>query len=169
MGNRDELWKATWETLYDASYYEVLFAEVLKRWQAFDIITRLLVAITASGSAVAGWALWNDDNYKILWLVVAGIASLLSIIHATLNTPDRVKNYTKLSNVISHVRLDYETFQHELKIYPDFDVDANFNKFKELRSKYQKALESFSPDFLTTDKARHNAQTILNTKLGIKE
>ena len=63
MGNRDELWKATWETLYDASYYEVLFSEVLKRWQAFDFITRLLVAVTASGSAArAGSDLANQLN-----------------------------------------------------------------------------------------------------------
>jgi hypothetical protein len=169
MGNRDELWKATWETLYDVSYYEVLFDVVLKRWQTFDFLTRLLVAVTASGSAVAGWALWNDENFKVPWMAVAGVASLMSIIHATLNTPDRVKNYTKLCNAISNVCLDYETFQHELKIYPKFDVDTNFTKYKELRSNYHKALESFSPDFLTTDKLRHKAQTILNTKLGIKE
>ncbi len=62
-----------------------------------------------------------------------------------------------------------ETFQHELKIYPEFDVDENFKKHKELREKYQKALEPYLPDFMTTDKIRNKSQTMLNEKLGIKE
>lgn len=169
MGNRDELWKATWEAFYDASYYEVLFGELSKRWQTFDFITRLLVALTASGSAVAGWALWNDENFKVMWLLAAGTASLLSIAHATFNTPDRVKNYTKLANDISGVRFDYETLRNELKIYPEFDVDKNFQQYKEIREKYQKALESYSPDFMETDGIRNKSQTILNIKLQIKE
>ncbi len=169
MGNKDELWNATWEALYDASYYEILFGELSKEWQKFDFITRVLVALTASGSAVAGWALWSYDNFKVIWLVVAGTASLMSIVHATLNTPDRVKSYTKLASDISGVRLDYETFWKELKIYPDFDVDQYFQKYKELREKYQNVLETYSPDFMATDRIRNKTQTVLNTKLKIKE
>ena len=92
MGNRDELWNATWETFYDASYYEVLFGKLSQNWQIFDFITRLLIALTASGSAVAGWALWNESNYKEYWVITAAIASILSIVHALLNTTDKVKN-----------------------------------------------------------------------------
>lgn len=68
MGNREELKKAIWETFYKAMYYEILFDEISKRWQAFDFITRLLVALTASGSAIAGWALWNNDDFKYIWV-----------------------------------------------------------------------------------------------------
>lgn len=169
MGDRDELWGATWETFYDASYYEILFGSLLKNWQTFDFVTRLLVALTASGSAVAGWALWNDVNYKDYWVFAAGIASLLSIVHATLNTPDKVKNYAQLSNDIASVKLKYETLRQELKIFPEFDVEANFDKHKKLREEYQRVIESYSPDFLTTDSIRNNSQTLLNNKLGLSQ
>lgn len=169
MGDRDELWNAVWDGFYDAFYNEILFGEILKNWQKFDFITRLVIAFTASGSAIAGWTLWNDDDYKILWVFIAGAASILSIIHTTLNTPDRVKNYAALANNISDIRLEYETFQHELKIYREFDVDESFIKHKELRAKYKQILQSYSPDFLTTDKIKNTSQTMLNKKLGIEE
>ncbi len=169
MGDRDELLKASWETFYDASYYQILFEEVSKRWQTFDFITRLLVAVTASGSTIAGWALWNDDGFKCIWLFTAGFASLISIVHATLNTPEKVKNYSKLADGISTVCHEYETFRQELKIYPDFNVDEKYNNHKALRLKYTKALEAFSPDFLTTEKIQNDSQTMLNSKLGIEE
>jgi len=169
MGNRDELWKASWESLYDASYYEILFGEVSKSWQFFDFITRLLVALTASGSAVAGWVLWNDEQFKVAWVIAAGVASVLSILHTTFNTPERINSYSKLANEVSGIRLDYETFHHELKVYPEFDIDNKFQMHKELREKFRKALDIYSPDFMTTDRIRHRSQTLLNVKLGIEE
>ena len=169
MGNRDELWNVAWETFYDAYYYEILFDDISKKWQTFDFATRLLVALTASGSAVAGWALWSDENYKIGWVVFAGLASVISIIHAALNTNEKLKRYAKLSSDISNVKMEYETFQHELTIYPDFDVDKYFKKHQKLRGSYQKALEAYAPDFMSSVKIQNVAQTKLNHKLGIQE
>lgn len=167
-GNRDELWKAAWETFYDASYYEVLFTEVMTRWQSFDFVARLLVSLTASSSAIAGWALWNDDDYKALWVLFAGVASVLSIIHTTLNATEKLKKYSKLLNDMTKVTLDCETFRHELSIYPEFDVDKAFKKHQKLRSDLQKALSGYSSDLMDTKGLQNKSQKILNNKLGIK-
>jgi len=169
MGDRNELWKIAWETFYDASYYEILFGETSKNWQTFDFVARLLVAFTVSGSAVSGWALWNDEEYKIGWVIFAGAASVISIIHATLNTNDKLKHYAQLSADISDVKLEYETFRHELSIYPDFDVDQNFKKHQRLREKFQKVISSYTTDFLASKRVQNMAQNILNQKLGIQE
>lgn len=169
MGSRDELWKVSWETFYDTFYYEVLFGELSKSWQRFDFVARLLVALTASGSAVAGWALWNDADYKLYWTLFAALASVISIVHATVNAPEKLKHYVKLSNDISEVKIEYETFRHELAIYPEFDIDKNFKRHQKLREKYQKVLSGYSPDFMASQKAQNYAQTLLNEKLGIEE
>jgi len=88
---RDELWTATFDTYYDAYYEELLAAALVRRWQRVDAFTKVLVALTASGSAVAGWTLWSQPGFKTSWTFIAGIAALLSILHSTLNVADRVK------------------------------------------------------------------------------
>ena len=169
MGNRDELKTAVWDSFYDTSYFDILFTDISKRWQIFDYVTRLLVAFTASGSAIAGWALWNQADFKTVWVVSAGVASILSIIHATSNATEKVNTYGKLSNGVSLLSHEYETFYKKLKIYPEFDVDNEYATHEDLRSQFKKILESYSPDFFTTSKLKNNAQTKLNIKLGIKE
>ena len=168
MGNRDEIWNSAWETFYDSYYYSILFSLISKRWQLVDFYTRLIVAMTASGSAIAGWALWNDDDFKILWIILAGFASIISIIHSTLNINEKIKHYTLLNNNMSNVQLEFESFRQEMRVYPEFHINDFFNKHTELREKYQKALELNTPDLLSTDYMQNKAQGILNTKLNIK-
>jgi len=168
LGNRDEVWNAAWETFYDTYYHVILFEMLSKRWQTLDFLTKLLVTITTSSSAVAGWALWNDNDYKIVWLVLAGFASFISIIHTTLNVNEKVKKYSDLSNKMSSVKYDFESFQHEMKVYPDFDVKDFYNKLELLRNKNINILENHSIDFLTTDKIRNKAQDKLNLALNIE-
>ena len=167
MASRDELWKASWDTFYDAYYYQILFSELSKKWQKFDFITRLLVALTAPTSAVAGWALWNDDEFKVYWVVFAGLSSLVSILHSTSNTGEKLKQYAKLSNDISNVRIKFEALRHELSIFPDFDVEDNFDKYQNLRDMYHQAIAAHTPDFMTTSKIENKSQDILNKKLNV--
>ena len=46
-----ELWKAVFETFYDASYNEAVADTLVSRWQVVDDLSKILVAVTASGSA----------------------------------------------------------------------------------------------------------------------
>lgn len=168
MGNRDEVWNATWDTFYDSYYHVILFEKLSKRWQTVDFVTKLLVAITTSSSAIAGWSLWNDDDFKIIWIILAGLASFISIVHTILNVNEKVKKYSDLSNKMSLIKHDFESLQNEMKIYPDFNVDSFFTKLEILRDKYINTLENHSIDFLTTDKIRNESQDKLNIALNIQ-
>jgi len=84
---RDEIWVASFDTLYDALYAEAVADKLIDRWQGVDQVTRALVAITASGSAVSGWALWSKPQFQSTWLIDSGVAALLAILHATLGVP----------------------------------------------------------------------------------
>jgi len=44
-------------------------------WSRFDTVSTVLVAITASGSTIAGWALWNEPAGKFTWGIISGIAN----------------------------------------------------------------------------------------------
>ena len=74
---RDELWNASYETYYDAYYGEITADKVTTRWLKFDNFTKILVSLTASGSAISGWVLWNDPNFKYIWFALAGFGAFL--------------------------------------------------------------------------------------------
>ena len=59
---RDTLWTSAFDTYYDVYYEELVADEVNNRWQILDEVTKVLVALTASGSAISGWILWNEPN-----------------------------------------------------------------------------------------------------------
>jgi hypothetical protein len=71
---RDRLWEAVFETYYDAYYEEILSGDLIDRWQSFDEFAKIVIALTASGSAVSGWALWTQPGFRAVWAVLAGLA-----------------------------------------------------------------------------------------------
>jgi len=85
--SRDEMWAVVYETWYDAGYNLEVATRMVDRTKATDDVTKVLVAVTASGSVVAGWALWSTEGFSIAWTCIAGFAALLSIVHGTLGIP----------------------------------------------------------------------------------
>ncbi len=68
MDARDIIWDKVFEVFYDSYYYEMLSNKLISKWLAIDEITKVLVAITTSGSAIAGWALWNKEGFQYIWI-----------------------------------------------------------------------------------------------------
>ncbi len=83
LGNREEVWSSAWNAYYDAYYYEIMISSLGQRWELLDTISKVLIALTASGSAIAGWELWGKDGYKVIWLALAGghLCCPLSMLH----------------------------------------------------------------------------------------
>ncbi len=79
---RDELWRAAFDTYYDSYYEELLADRLINVWRRVDEVTRILAALTASTSAVTGWALWAQQYSRNVWAVLAGFAAVLTILHA---------------------------------------------------------------------------------------
>jgi hypothetical protein len=65
----NEIWKNVYETHYGAFYEELCAEHALKVWRRYDALFKALQLATASGSAVAGWSLWHQDNFRwIVWM-----------------------------------------------------------------------------------------------------
>jgi len=166
-GNPDKLWESSWETYYDSFYYEIVLGKVISRWKLFDLATKILVAITATGSTVAGWSLWSDPDFKNIWITVAAIASLLSIIHAVVQVQSILEKLSEFRVKFSNLRVSIETFRQDLTIYPQFNVDEKYVEYKKFREKFKEFVSNYSEDILLTKKLDEKAQDELNAKLGV--
>jgi hypothetical protein len=162
---RDELWNAAFDTYYDSYYQELLRDALVDRWQRVDDLTKVATALTASGSAVSGWALWNEPHLKVAWAVLAGTAALLTIIHATLNVPERVRNHAETKRAFAALRANLETFRYRMRVDPEFPVPSFLDEFVVFRTRFSELLQLLKNDILLTSGAERMTQQHLNILL----
>lgn len=165
-GNRDALWNSAWEAFYDSYYFEIALSRVIARWKFFDLATKILVAITATGSAIAGWSLWAQEPLKYFWALVAGIAAIASIFHAVIQVQAILENLSDLRARFSALRIALDTLRQQLAIYPEFNVQKENEKLLCLKDTYSDLVSKFNGDLLLTDKLAHSSQDELNKKIG---
>jgi hypothetical protein len=76
QGSNSPFQKASLDTFYEAYFQELASGVLVGRWQRIDLTTSILVASTATGSTVTGWALWTMPGWKTLWVIAAGVATM---------------------------------------------------------------------------------------------
>ena len=162
---RDKLWEKAFDTLYDSKYEGIAADFVIRRLQYLDEITKILVAVTASGSAVAGFALWNQPGFKYIWAAIAGIAALMSIVHSTMGIPGRLKNYDDVSRLFLILASDLATFRDQMEIFPGFSVPEYNQKYTEYRQRYTEGLKKLPNDLFFTNRLANRAQDAVDRKL----
>lgn len=165
--SRNQLWNSSWDTYYESYYYELAISHVVSRWKIFDLVTKIVVALTATGSAIAGWSLWNVAGFKEIWIFIAGAAAILSILHAVIQVQSILATNAELRTSFSSMRLSLESFRQQLGIIPDFDVTEKNTEYQALRQKYEELATKYDGDLLLTKKLANNVQSDLNTKLGV--
>lgn len=159
---RDVLWKDSFNTYYDAYFDELLSEALIKRWMGIDFGVKILVAITATGSTVAGLTLWEKPELKLVWAVISLIAAVASIFHTTLVVDNLIKELNQSSKDLAVCRNKLEDFRHDLKMNPDFDVVSKDNEFKDLKNKYNECSNKEPRDWTLTDRLKYKVKDILN-------
>lgn len=163
---RDQIWEATYETYYAAFYEELVSDSLINRWQWLDEITKVLVALTASGSAISGWALWNQPEFRYLWAFLAGLSAILAIAHTALDVPGRLRDHGDTRRFFSGLRIDLETFRYRMKVNAEFPVEQFTGELVEYRRRFGEGNNQLRSDILLTNDLREKCQSELNQRLG---
>lgn len=166
IGPRDEIWKATYQTMYDSGYNEIFAEKIMERWQVFDDTTKILVAVTtASSSAAAGLAIWSLPVFKQLWIFLAAAGVILSLASAALRAQDRLKAWSNSKSEFGALYIELETFMFRMKINPEFSVPEYSKEFEDYRIRYGAAKHRIPDDWFATDKLGNLAQLDLNERI----
>jgi len=163
---RDHLWEVSFETFYDAKYIEVLSERLEGEWLIVDKVVAVLVALTASGSAVAGWALWKDGTPASLWAVLSGSAALLAIVHSTLGVPATLKAHGECRRYFTHLSLDIESLRMRMRTNQSFDIDTLEAQFDDCRKRFSSGIGLRQADLLSTRRFQVKVQEALNEQLA---
>ena len=163
---RDKLWAEVYAKWYRCYFNEIVANRMVNRWQSFSDPAKVLTAITASGSVIAGWTLWSQDGYKVLWILLAGIGALLSVINTALAIPERIKDWATTKTEMARLRTDGELLMLKMKLHPDFDVPEMEKAFETLTRRFSDAVDRLPHDFLNTKKLGQESQKELDEKLS---
>ncbi len=162
---RDELWEASFDTYYVVHYEELLADRLIDSWQKVDEITKVLVALTASGSAVSGWALWAEPHFRRIWVIMASIAAVLSIVHTALSVPGRLKDHGETKRRFASLRTDLETFRYRMRIDANFPIEEFTQEFVEYRRRFSDSVQLRKNDILRTNRLENKVQKQLDIRL----
>ena len=159
----EEYWQSGYDTLYDAYFYELGSERLIRYWNRLDLLAGILTALTASSSAVSGWALWAQPKGKMAWAVLAGTASALAIVHAKLAVPGRIREEERHRQRFAALRIDLETFMHDLRRgLPSAQAKKAYDA---LRKRLSESVSSTPPDALFGRATRKSVQAEVNERL----
>jgi|GEM_PF-734335 hypothetical protein len=156
------LWTETHNTLYETYYEEFQLEALLERWERLSTVSRFVLTITAPGSAIAGWALWNMAGFKYIWVVIAGLGAICVALEATLHMNERIKEQTILLTEFRSLRTDIKTFEAQMNIKALPEVKNYKDAFLVIRERFSKASSKLRNDLWLTQHVKDIAQSRLN-------
>jgi len=162
----DQLWQRLFDIKYQAYFEEMCIERSLTWWKRVDIGAKILHGATTSGSAVAGWSLWNDPEYKTVWAIVAGGTALLSLTNIAVNVSEKLKEDTVTYTEFRSIRIHCDRLQHYMQIGAYERLSDYLRDFVDIWKEFEASNTRKKPDFFLTEKAKITIQTRLNRSLG---
>jgi hypothetical protein len=171
-----ETWNQLWTNLHQSHYsafFDELYAESnVRSWRAFDTISRLLQLLSASGSAIAGWALWKQEGYRDLWFFLAGAAAIIALIHSVLNVTEKVKEDTLVFSEFKKLRLELERLKSKMQMKISDSLSDYKKEYFAILERFGTASALKRPDSLLSflfGKRSERIQAELNRILGYEQ
>jgi hypothetical protein len=129
-----DLVELLWDNARTARLSELDYGERLDRLSRWNIIFELLVAIGASGSGIAGWAVWQDKIGAVVWASIAGLAAVIAIAKPLLALDRRIRHATRQQQLYRGILSSLENLA--------FDIQQAGTLSAENRRRYQRAREN---------------------------
>lgn len=166
VDQRDELWNAVYDTYYESYFQELLADDLVTLWRNVDEATKVLVALTATGSAVSGWAVWKLGYGQELWVLLSGFVAVIAIVHAALGVPVKLKDWGEVKRNFTSLRVNLETFRHRISVNHEFPIDEFWDLYEKRRQEYGDAMQRIENDLFRTDRRAERVQDKLNIRVA---
>jgi hypothetical protein len=92
------------------------YGEKLVNCQRYNLYMELAIALGATGSGgVAGLAIWGTITGKFAWLVISGVATVLSVIKPVMQLGKEIEKYTKLYSGHTTIYLELKSIVEDIE------------------------------------------------------
>jgi len=100
-----------WYLLVDSKTNEKYSSLVVKKYQIFDLLLNIFLAL-ATSSSIAAWAIWN--KFPALWILIIGISQVLMIVKPYFLFPKYIKVFNEKSIRWQQMTVELEHLWYEL-------------------------------------------------------
>lgn len=163
------LWDKVFEVYYDSFYEEMIAEALIKKWSVFDSMSKFLALITASGSTIAGISLWNDPEYKIIWVIISVLAALVVAANLSMKVAENLKHQMNTEKEFRDLRIAVETLRMKMEIENintgTCDSSNNYDQLMEYKNKYRELSCGIENDILKSKKFGYKIQKELDDRL----
>ncbi|NVD72152.1 hypothetical protein D0T25_03680 [Duganella sp. BJB488] len=163
---RDAIWNEAQDLLYRASYAGELKTALLARWVWLDSATKIAVAISSGGAALAGLVFWKNSDYTFLWPMFTSASALLAIVSRQLSVAEKVQAHATSAVSLSLLVIEIGSLIVRMKVNPSFSIAEFEKKLLAFRTRYGTEVSKFPYDLLLTQKLRVTTQAAVNQALG---
>jgi hypothetical protein len=94
----------------------------LSQLERVNFWIELLLAGTASGSAIAAFTFWQTAGGEDAWTILTGISALIAVAKPLLKLTDRIQQLDQISTSYALLDHDYKKLAHEIQQQDVFDV-----------------------------------------------
>jgi hypothetical protein len=84
----------------------------------------LVLAATASGSAIAALTFWQTEKGKLAWTALTVLSAIVAVIKPLLKLPDRMTKFEELATGYGLLDNDYRKLEVSIRQKRAFDTDA---------------------------------------------
>jgi hypothetical protein len=130
-----------------------------------DGFNKVLVALTASGSAISSWAVWAKSIGQVAWVILASVAAVLAIVHSALGVAHRLKTWGDVKRSFTGLKISLETLQYKMRFDMATPVATFGDEFIKYRQRYLKAVQALPNDVFVGKRLTIKVQTDLNKKI----
>jgi len=140
MGNqpseKEIILNDAFNTWFNSRYKELIASELLQKWKMVDTFCQIGIALTAAGSAIAGWQFWEKAEMKIVWSAISGMISLAAVGHKGFRVVDKVKIWSEATQAFTMLKNQLETLRFEVNTSLAQNLDNIKKTYLEIRKSY---------------------------------
>lgn len=157
-GQRDELWAEWWKLYYHCYYEELALEYKIVRWEAFDEWGRLLIAGTATSSAIASWGVWEWPYVSWVWVIAGHVAAAVALVHVNFGLKGKLEKGVKALRDYKWLRLELETFRLRMSCDWGFSPEPIREELIGLRRRFGEVKGNLEPGIELRGKTTHEIQ-----------
>lgn len=168
--NTDEyppLWSEIWCQYYQVCLQDFVLNRLVTRWFHIDIIFRYVIAITASGSAISGWILWQYPTGKTAWAILSSFSALISTFTIAIPVSNLIRDGISSYSETITLKNRFEILILEYKMDKGKNEESYKKELSQLMGDFTKVCKKTPWYPFVTPRFIERAKRDLNKELGV--